>query len=145
MTKKKNITLADVLSDIDGNTYQAARVKKIKKNDSFVLRTILMGNFSSTVNFGMPEGEPPFSPNKKRFFPSKENIQGLGTAASEKVPTADREFAFIRVLESVSEEDAKVIVSMKDKDLESMFPNITREVFEKAYPNLADSNYSQTR
>ncbi len=47
-----------------------------------------------------------------------------------------REGEFIKILQNVNKKDAEVIVAMKDKTLTDIFPNITKEIVEKAWPKL---------
>ena len=48
----------------------------------------------------------------------------------------DRERIYTQILESVSEDDAKILVAMKDKDMTTLYPTITKELVREAYPNL---------
>ena len=47
-----------------------------------------------------------------------------------------KEKIFIGILESISAQDAKIIIAAKDKKLDEMYGNITYDLVEKAFPAL---------
>jgi hypothetical protein len=43
---------------------------------------------------------------------------------------------FIKLLEAIHPNDAKVIIRMKDKDLQGMYKGVTKKLVEEAFPGL---------
>jgi len=117
----KTLVVSTILKDL-------AEIKKAKdkkayliKNESRQLKTFLKGAFDKSLEFNLPKGTPPYTPNK-------DSKAGFGSVSAEfrffakgyegdSLKPAVREGKFIKVLETVSPEEAKLIVMMKDKDL----------------------------
>jgi len=43
---------------------------------------------------------------------------------------------FIKLLESVHKEDAKIVIAMKDKKLQGMYKGLTKKAVQEAFPTL---------
>jgi hypothetical protein len=43
---------------------------------------------------------------------------------------------FVQILEGIHWQEADLVVAAKDKDISKLYPNVTREVVRKAFPNL---------
>lgn len=115
------------------------KVDAIKFNDSLPLRIILQGAFDPSVEWLLPEGEPPYKPNdlvdqehvlireieKLRYF-----IKGF----YDNLNQTKREQMFVELLERVSPDDAKLLVAIKDKKMP--FPGITLQHVKEGLPGL---------
>ena len=44
---------------------------------------------------------------------------------------------FIQLLEGLHPKEAEIICLIKDKDLESVYPKVTLDVVQQAYPDIA--------
>ena len=129
---------------------KAAKAKKkkdkidiLRQHESWALKDILRGTYDSTVNWLLPAGEPPYTPNDGHNAPSnllRRNTDfkyfvkgGPGT----KMPPYKRESIFIGLIESVDPQDARLVISMIKKEKLS---GITRNVVEEAFPGLLLDN-----
>lgn len=115
------------------------KVDNLKANDTFALRVILQAVFDPTVKFLLPEGEPPYTPNtlvdqqhilhkeadKLRYF-----VDGFYPTLNQ----SKREMMFVEFLERLDPEDAKLVLSLKEKKLP--FPGITIQHVKEALPGL---------
>ena len=126
---------------------EVAKIKKSKDkkeyliaNESRELKTFLKGAFDKSLEFNLPKGSPPYTPNK-------ESTKGFGSVSSEyrffakgyegdSLKPADREGRFIKVLETVSPEEAKLMLLMKDKKLAGKYKGVTQKLVSEAFPNL---------
>ena len=142
-TPKEHITLLphEVLEKIQKAKSEPTRLKALQANDSFALKTILQVNFREDLIFQLPEGPPPYTPDEgvagEQLSPINKAIRQLQHCVStSKVPQWKKEQLFIRLLETVHAEDAKVLIAMKDKKLTEVYPNLTKKLVQKAYPTL---------
>jgi hypothetical protein len=115
------------------------KIDAIKFNDSLPLRIILQGAFDPSVEWLLPEGEPPYRPNdlvdqehvlirdieKLRYF-----IKGF----HDNLNQTKREQMFVELLERVAPDDAKLLVAIKDKKMP--FPGITIQHVKEGLPGL---------
>lgn len=104
---------------------------------------ILSLNFSNLATLDLPSGAPPFKrddethPDLFKTTLAKE-IRRLGAIMKTSFPKIDRarrEHIFIQVLESIPPKEADVLLKAKDRQLEEMYPTITRELVGKCFPN----------
>lgn len=117
---------ADILRDINKD------INNIKKySGNSYLRNIFESAFIPAKKLILPEGVPPY---KSSSAPSVQ-LQGAFWQEAKKLYVylrADlkpirRESMFINALESMSKEEAEILLAVKDQELSKLFPNITYE------------------
>ena len=118
----KRLEVYEVLERVSKAKTKQERVNILKTHDSISLRDVLRGTFDEVIQWNLPEGEPPYTPNKPESPPSTLHRQHRnfkyfvkGLRESENLNKIKRERMFIEVLESVHPEDAKVVLSMVKK------------------------------
>jgi hypothetical protein len=118
------------------------RVKILQDNATFALKTILQVNFREDITFDFPEGAPPY---KKDEGVLGQQVQSIEKAIKQlkhivsqnkRVDKIKKEKILIRLLETVYYKDAEVLIAMKDKDLKSLYKNLTLSTVKKAFPTL---------
>lgn len=123
------------------------RVKLLQEYQSFAIRTILQFNFTPTLSLDLPAGAPPYTademPSNYSLGRIDKQIKILGRLVlySGQTPSVglakiQKETMFVRLLESISAQDALVILAMKEKELRKMFPMITEVLVMAAFPTL---------
>jgi len=117
------------------------RLEILQSNVSGALLGILRGSFDESLEFALPEGEPPYTP-----FDFKDDSKPIPLESylpqfpkfikrqGKQVPTHLREGTFIKVLQSIHPEDAKLMLAMKDKNLK--VKGLTLKVVKDAFPDL---------
>jgi len=136
----KDLVMTEFLTEL-GKIKSAAKKKEfLQQNESRQLKTFLKGAFDKSLEFNLPKGAPPYTPNK-------ESKEGFGSVSGEyrffakgyegdALPSATREGKFIQVLESVSPEEAKLLLLMKDKKLAGKYKGVTLKLISDAFPTL---------
>lgn len=104
------------------------------------LNMLLSLNFSESISLELPEGMPPYKRDEEThpdlLTPLASQIVRLKACVStNKIPKFKKEQIFIQVVEMIPPCDADVLVSCKDKSLEELYPNITKELVKKVFPN----------
>jgi Family of unknown function (DUF6433) len=114
------------------------KVNYIKRNDSPALRSLVAHIFDPRIKFALPEGNPPYSPSQfdtqMRLYTEIRKLYIWVEGVGPQMPNVKREKLFIDLLEAVDPEDAKVLLSMKDK--KSPYEGLTPEVAYAAFPEL---------
>ena len=111
-----------------------------KYSENCALRDILRGTFDDSLTFSLPEGRPPFTPNKAKSTPStllrqhKEFGWFVEGGRGDTLPAYKRENKFIQLLESVHAEDAEYVLKMVAKKPPVRY--ITKKIVQEAFPNL---------
>ena len=123
------------------------RVKLLQEYQSFAIRTILQFNFTPSLSLDLPAGAPPYTADEMPANYSLGRIDKQikilgrlvlysGQTSSVGLAKIQKETMFVRLLESISAQDALVILAMKEKELEKMFPMITKVLVMAAFPTL---------
>jgi hypothetical protein len=133
------IGMAEFLEKVSKLKKKEEKVEALKHNDSFPLKTILQAAFDPRIKFLLPEGMPPFRPND---LPDQESVLlrecrkliYFVEGAYPSLKQIKREQMFIELLENVTAADAKLLCSIKEKNLP--YKGITEDIVKEAFPGL---------
>ena len=136
------LVISELLEEVAKIKKAVDKKKYLIKNESRQLKTFLKGSFDKSLEFNLPKGAPPYTPNK-------ESKAGFGSVSSEfrffakgyggdRLSAGERESKFIKVLETVSPEEAELILLMKDKKLVGKYKGVTKKLVSDAFPNLIE-------
>jgi len=120
------------------------KISYLKSVDSRPLRNILKGSYDDSVQFNLPEGEPPYrkddappgfevSTIQKQGYYFKYFFKG---GQGDRMPAVRREKMFIDVLESLHPDEAELVLTMKEKKLMGKYSGITPLLVTEAFPDL---------
>ncbi|MAI05240.1 MAG: hypothetical protein CMA07_05970 [Euryarchaeota archaeon] len=104
------------------------------------IKDVIRGTFDDRLKFCLPEGKPPYNPNRPESVPStlrklhREFGDFVEGARSSKLGQLRVETKFIQLLESIHAEDALIVLAMKDK--KSPVKGLTKKLVEEAFPTL---------
>lgn len=112
------------------------------KNDN-VLKILFYHNFVEKYKFALPEGEPPYEESSQPEGMSVTNLQAEATKlyiyCRQDLKPLKRETMFIQLLEALHPKEAKIILAIKEQKLESLYPNLTKDVVvSKGFINPVD-------
>ena len=132
------LTIIEILKLIDEADSEKRKIKLLKKNDNFILRTILQGNFSEQIKFDMPKGSPPLEETKEEEIVSLDDeiIKQICKSCDKRQHQWRREIVFTKAIQNLSEEEKDMIIAMKDKTINELYPSITYELVKEAYPKI---------
>lgn len=120
------------------------RVKILQENATFELKTILQGAFQRDIEFDIPEGAPPYTPDKG---PAGKQVQHISKAirvlvhcvTSSPRRKEQKQSIFIKLLETVHADDAIILIAMKDRQIgipRGPYAKMSETTVRKAFPNL---------
>ena len=119
---------------------KAEKIKILKDHDSWALRDVLRASYDLKVEFLIPDGEPPYTPNRPESVPTnllRKNVDFkyiVKGGIREDMPSFKREKIYIGLLESIHPKDAKVVINMVNRKKPGN--GITEKVVKEAFPNL---------
>tara|TARA_Y100000590_G_scaffold123976_1_gene141808 strand:+ start:4721 stop:5206 length:486 start_codon:yes stop_codon:yes gene_type:complete len=139
--------ISEILTKVNNAKDKPKKVAVLRENDSQPLRQILKGAFDPKIKWDLPEGTPPYSENDapagtehttlyteaRRLYYF---VDGAATLSKTK-----KETMFIQMLESLHADDAKVLIAVKEKNLNKVYKGLTAECVKEAF----DWNDSYTR
>ena len=129
----------EVLEEVTKARSRDEKVKLLKQNESWALKDVIRGSMDSTVIWNLPTCSPPYTASPAHHHPAnllRENTKFkyfVKGGAGDKMQKYKREQIFIGILEGVHPEDAKLVISMINKQ---NIKGLTRPVVEEAFPGL---------
>ena len=139
--KNKRIELFEILDSIQEAKNKKERVAMVKhyaKSSAFC--DYLRCTFDDRIQFLLPKGVPPYTPNSEGTQPSSWSKQNTklrfltAGGVGEDMHAAKRETIFIGMLEAVHPADAIVLTNMISKKCSQ--PAIKKALIEEAVPGL---------
>lgn len=134
--------IAETLDRINKIRAKKDRIDELSKyNDNFPIKAILDIVYNPRIEFLLPETDPPYKPVDaahdvqnvlKREV--RKLIYFINTEQGKNLRPIKREQIFIELLESVDPEDAKLLLSVKNKKLP--YKNITKDVVAQSFPGI---------
>lgn len=115
------------------------QIKCLQANDNSAIRTVLKFCFDPNIKWLLPEGDAPYKPCE---YPNMDNmlysearrLYLFVEGGNPNLTTLKRESMFVELLQSITPEDAKLLVSIKDKKLP--YKGLTSKTVLKAFPGL---------
>lgn len=136
------LLISEVLQKASNAKTKAEKVKILQQNNTPALRAILIANFDESVVSMLPEGDVPYEPNEapkgtEHTVLEKEyrRLYLFFKGGNSSLQQAQRENLFIQLLEGLHQEEANVLVLVKDKALGKKY-KLTRACVEEAFPQI---------
>ena len=136
-------TVHEILNGVQQLENRDDRIKYLKEEGSFAVKTLLQLAYNDNITFDLPKGKPPFTPCKEGRTPTGVNKAFKSLAKfcpGGKLNRLKKEQEFIRLLEVISEEDADLLCAAKDGTLvrvnNKAYSKITKSLVEAAFPHL---------
>jgi hypothetical protein len=104
------------------------------------IKDVVRGAFDERLEFILPEGKPPYTPNRPESVPSslRKLHRQFGNyvkgARSQGMQQFQIENQFIQMLESIHAEDALIVLDMVAK--KPPVKGLTKKIVEEAFPTL---------
>jgi hypothetical protein len=131
-----------VLQKVSNAKTKAEKIQILNQHNTPALRAILIANFDESVISELPEGEVPFTANEapkgtEHTVLEKEyrRLYLFFKGGSSSLKQSQRENLFIQMLEGLHEDEANLLVLVKDKALGKKY-KLTRACVEEAFPNI---------
>lgn len=115
------------------------KIDFLRSNSSAGLQSILKYTFDPSIVWDLPDGDPPFAPCKypaqeTRLLTEIRRLYLFIKGGNPNLSKLRREALFIELLESIHPEDAKVLLSAKNKKIP--YKGITLKLIKEAFPDL---------
>ena len=136
------LLISEVLQKVSNAKTKAEKIKLLHEHNSPALRAILIANYDESVISMLPEGEVPFEANDapkgtEHTVLEKEyrKLYLFFKGGSSSLKQSQRENLFIQMLEGLHEEEAQLLILVKDKALGRKY-KLTRACIEEAFPQI---------
>lgn len=136
------LLISEVLQKVSNAKTKAEKIKLLHDHNSPALRAILIANYDESVISMLPEGEVPFEVNDapkgtEHTVLEKEyrKLYLFFKGGSSSLKQSQRENLFIQMLEGLHEEEAQLLILVKDKAMGKKY-KLTRACVEEAFPQI---------
>ena len=138
--------LTEILQKVSSAKTKKEKIDLLKEYNSQGLRSLLIINFDDSLEFLLPEGEVPFTPNDApagtehtRLTQEYRGLYRFFKGGDSSIKGMRREQLFVQLLEGLHADEANMLVSACNKDLQSKY-RITKAVVAEAFPAIEWGN-----
>ena len=132
--------ISEILQKVNNAKDKPKKIKVLQDHDSEALRQILKGAFDPKIEWVLPEGTPPYMANEvpkgtEHTYLSDEarRLWHFVKGADMQMTKTQKETMFIQILEALHEEEAKLLLNVKDKRLNKVYKGLTEAVVRDAF------------
>ena len=140
--------LSEVLTKVHGAKTKAQKIKILKEEDCLALRQICQWSFNPKIESQLPSGTPPYKENdapegtEHTLLRTESNglwhfVKTNGKSADPNLQSTVRERMFIRLLEGLHKDEAKLLCLVKEKklhrDKEGGYKGLSAKVVKDAF------------
>lgn len=142
VNRVKGLTIHEMLVRVGEKKTREEKINELREYNSLALRDVLKGAYDDSIQFLLPSGAPPYkeaseeSPPNRLSRSTKQFRYFVVGGPGENMPQTRVETMFIRLLESVHPDDAKLIIAMKDKKVAGLYKGVTKKLVSEAFPGL---------
>lgn len=136
------LLISEVLQKVSNAKTKVEKIQILRDNNTNALRSILIANYDESIISLLPEGPVPFTPNDApkgtdHTVLEKEyrRLYLFFKGGSSSLKQSQRENLFIQMLEGLCEEEANLLILVKDKALQKKY-KITRACVEESFPQI---------
>jgi hypothetical protein len=129
--------ISTILEEASNFKHKKKKIEFLRKNDHAGLRAFVNLAFNEQIEWLLPEGEPPYKPcphveSEGVLYHEIKKLYLFMKGGNNNLHQRKREMLFIQLLESVTPEDARLLLALKDKQ----WPyrnTLPKKIFEEAF------------
>ena len=135
-----NLSFHEILTKVNNAKDKPKKIEVLKKYDTNELRMFLKGAFSDKLEWLLPEGIPPYKPNEAPIGTEhtwlKQEVKRMFhflKGGNPQLSQMKRDNMFIQMLEGLCDEEAKLLIWAKDKELNKHYKGLTANLIKEAF------------
>jgi hypothetical protein len=132
--------ISEILTKVNNAKMKDDKIKVLRDNDSVPLRQIIKGAFDPKIEWDLPEGTPPYKVNEAPagtehtlLFTETKRLWHFVKGADPKLSKTRKEMMYIQMLEGLHADEAKLLISVKEKNLNATYKGLTDAVVKEAF------------
>ena len=142
--KVRQLLLSEILTKVHRAKTAADKIRILKEEDCLALRQICQWSFNPKIESQLPPGIPPFKENdapegtEHMLLRTEGNtlwhfVKTNGKSANPTLQSTVRERMFIRLLEGLHKDEAKLLCEVKEKSLHKVYKGCSTNVVKEAF------------
>ena len=132
--------MSEILTKVNNAKDKPKKIAILQQNASAPLKQVLKGAFDSNIVWDLPAGAPPYIANEAPIGTEHGLLRNEAKRLWHFVKGADndltktqKETMFIQMLEGLHQDEAKVLLGMKNQSLNKMYKWLTESVVKEAF------------
>ena len=134
------LTFHEIFTKVNNAKDKQRKIEVLRQYDSPSMRQVLKGAFDPKIKWDLPEGTPPYIENEaplgtEHTYLDQEakRLWHFVVGADMNLTKVKKETLFIQMLEGLSADEAKLLVGVKDKNLNNIYKGLTSAVIKEAF------------
>lgn len=134
------VLMSEVLQKVNNAKDKPKKIKVLRDYDNAPLRQVLKGAFDKKIVWDLPAGDPPYMANEAPkgtehglLRNEAKRLWHFVKGADNQTTKTQKETMFIQILEGLHQDEAKVLLGMKNKSLNKMYKGLTESVVKEAF------------
>jgi|TARA_Y100000114_G_C11563006_1_gene232695 hypothetical protein len=135
-----NLSFHEILTKVNNAKDKPKKIEVLRKYDTNELRMFLKGAFSEKLEWLLPEGKPPYTPNDAPVGTEhtwlKQEVKRMFhflKGGNPQLSQMKRDNMFIQMLEGLSKEEAELLIWAKDNELNKHYKGLTSNLVKEAF------------
>tara|TARA_X000001382_G_scaffold108299_1_gene84124 strand:- start:231 stop:686 length:456 start_codon:yes stop_codon:yes gene_type:complete len=140
MADNYNLSFHEILTKVNNAKDKPKKIEVLRRYDTNELRMLMKGAFDPKLEWLMPEGKPPYKPNEAPIGTEhtwlKQEVKRMFhflKGGNPQLSQMKRDTMFIQMLEGLSDEEAKLLIQVKDKELNKHYKGLTANLVKEAF------------
>jgi len=140
MTDNYALSYHEILTKVNNAKDKPKKIDVLRRYDTSELRMFLKGAFDPKLEWLLPEGKPPYKPNEAPVGTEhtwlKQEVKRMFhflKGGNPQLSQMKRDTMFIQMLEGLSDEEAKLLIQAKDKELNKHYKGLTANLIKEAF------------
>ena len=132
--------MSEIATKINNAKDKPRKLKVLKDNDSVALRQVLKGAFDPNIKWLLPTGDVPYEPNTAPIgtehtvlTQEAKRLYLFTQGGDSSLSNTKRETLFIQMLEGLSAEEAKFLVTVVNKKVNNEYKGFTANLVKEAF------------
>ena len=132
--------MSEILTKINNAKDKPKKIAILREHASAPLKQVLKGAFDPNLKWDLPVGIPPFKANQAPLgtqhtwlADESKKLWHFLVGGNPGLSKTRKETMFIQVLENLSEEEANLLINIKDKKLNKKYKGLTANLVKEAF------------
>ena len=143
-----DLLLSEILTKVNNAKDKPKKMAVLQQYDTPAMRMILKGAFDPNIKWALPSGTPPYIANEAPKGTEHSLLKNESKRLWHFVDGADadttktqKETMFIQMLEGLHQEEAELLIGVKEKSLNKMYKGLTAALVKESFN--WDDNFMQ--
>ena len=131
---------SEILDKVSKLKTKKEKVAFLQRYNSDALRMVIKSSFDPNIEWDLPEGEVPFTPNDApegtehtMLVTEARKLFHFIKGGNPQLTTNKRESMFVQMLEGLNQNEANLLVAAKDKKLHQLYKGLSKNVVMEAF------------